>query len=175
MSLTLGIVYALIGAGISSALGAIGSSKGVGAVASASAGLLSKEPKKFGQALVLAALPTTQALYGMLFAFIILIKINILGGDPLMITEVQGLALLAASLPVGVAVLISGIWQGNVAAAGIKILAEKPENLSQAIVLAALIETMAIFGFVVSLLIAFVGLNFEGVKALSEVAQFITF
>lgn len=159
MSIDIGIALALIGAGISVGLGAAGSSKGVGAVASSAAGLLSKEPKKFGQALALAALPSTQALYGMLFGFIILIKIELLSGEPLDLSIAEGLALLASSLPVGIACLYSGEWQGKTAGAGMKILAENPKNLSQAIVLAALVETMAIFGLVVSLLITFVGLG----------------
>ncbi len=168
MTIDLGIAYALIGVGISVGLGAGGSAKGVGAVASAGAGLLSKEPKKFGQALVLAALPSTQALYGMLFGFIILINIGLLSGEPLAISEAQGLALMASALPVGLACFWSGEWQGKAAAAGMKILAEKPENLSQAIVLAALIETMAIFGLVVSLLITFVGIDLSGVAKATE-------
>ena len=57
IALTLGAV------GISVGLAAIGSSLGIGAVGQVSAGLLSQDPKKFAQALILSALPSTQALY----------------------------------------------------------------------------------------------------------------
>jgi len=163
--MSLGIIFALIGVGISVGLGAIGSSFGVAHVAKVGAGLLSKEPEKFPLVITLAAIPSTQALFGLLFGFIVLIKTGLLTGAPVeMFLNPQtgwlyGLAYLAASLPVGLAAAVSGNFQGQVAAAGIKIVAEKPQNLSQAIVLAALIETFAIFGLVVSLLIVFVGIK----------------
>jgi V/A-type H+-transporting ATPase subunit K len=65
---------ALFGVGISVGLGAAGSSLGSGAVAKVGASLLSKQPQKFPQALVLAALPSSQALYGFLYGIIILYK-----------------------------------------------------------------------------------------------------
>jgi len=158
--MSLSIVLSLIGLAISVAFGAIGSSIGVAYVANIGTGLLAKEPQKFPQVLALAALPSTQALYGLLFGFIILIKIGLLGGAPLDFDVNIGWAILLSSLPVGVACLISGIAQGQIAANGLKILAEKPQNLSQAIVLAALVESFAVFGLVISLLIVFVGIQF---------------
>jgi len=153
------IYLTLIGVGISAGLGAAGSSLGVGAVAKASAGLLSKEPEKFPQALALSALPSTQSLYGLLFGFIILIQAGLLGSPAAdTVTMEVALGFVFASIPVGIACLFSGLKQGEASAAGVKILAEKPENLSQAIVLSALIESFAIFGLVVSLLVVFIGI-----------------
>ena len=157
--MTLATVLALFGVAISVGLGAAGSSFGSGAAARVGASLLSKEPEKFAQALVLAALPSTQALYGLLFGFIILIQAGLLGGEAGALTTETGLAYLAASLPVGIACLFSGIMQGQVAASSIKILANKPEKLTQGIVLASIIESFAIFGLVISLLIVFVGIQ----------------
>ncbi|MEM1312495.1 MAG: V-type ATP synthase subunit K [Patescibacteria group bacterium] len=157
--MSLSVVFALFGLAISVGFGAIGSALGVGSVASIGAGLLSKEPQKFPQVLALAALPSTQALYGLLFGFIILTRIGLLGGTAQTFDDATGLAILASSIPVGVACLISGAAQGKAAASGMKILAEKPQNLSQAIVLAALIESFAVFGLVISLLLIFVGIK----------------
>jgi V/A-type H+-transporting ATPase subunit K len=157
--MTEAMILSLIGLAISVGLGAIGSSIGVGIAAKTGAGLLSKEPQKFPSVLTLAALPSTQALYGLLFGFVILIRTGLLGGGAIEFSYEIGLAFLLASLPVGISCLISGIMQGSAAAAGMKILAEKPENVSQAIVLAALIESFAVFGLVISLLIVFVGIQ----------------
>lgn len=154
----LSIALALAGVGVSVGLSGIGSSLGVGAVAKVGTGLLSREPAKFAQTLLLSALPSTQALYGLLYGFVILIQIGILGEAKTFDVNV-GWALLFSALPVGLACLGSGIGQGEIAAGGVKILAEKPENLSQAIVLAALAESFAVFGLVISLLILFVGIN----------------
>jgi V/A-type H+-transporting ATPase subunit K len=157
--MSIGIIYVLVGLVLSVGLGAIGSSIGVGYVTKVGAGLLSKEPQKFPQVLALAALPSTQALYGLLFGFILLIRVGLLNETPQVISDGTGIALMLTSLPVGISCLISGIMQGQAAASGVKILAEKPENLSQAIVLAALIESFAVFGLVISLLLAFVGIK----------------
>ena len=158
--MSLSLILSLIGLAISVGFGAIGSSIGVALVANIGAGLLSKEPQKFPQVLALAALPSTQSLYGLLFGFIILIKTGLLGGAAIEFDTNTGWAILLSAVPVGVACLVSGITQGQVAANGLKILAEKPQNLSQAIVLAALIESFAVFGLVISLLIIFVGIKF---------------
>ncbi len=156
--MSLSIVLALIGVAIAVACGAIGSCFGVGSVTRVGAGLLSKEPEKFPQVLALSALPSTQALYGLLFGFVVLIQIGLLGGGAKTFDVNSGLAFLLSAIPVGVACLFSGIAQGRAAASGVKILANKPENFSQAIVLASLIESFAIFGLVISLLIVFVGI-----------------
>jgi len=153
------MILSLIGLAISVGLGAIGSSIGVGYVAKTGAGLLAKEPQKFPQVLALSALPSTQALYGLLFGFIILIRTGLLGGTPIDFDINTGWAFIMASLPVGISCIFSGILQGQAAASGIKIIAEKPENVSQAIVLAALIESFAVFGLVISLLMVFVGIQ----------------
>ena len=155
----LSTALALLGVGIAVGLGGIGSSLGLSRVASLSASLLSKEPQKFAQALILSALPSTQALYGMLYGFLILIQTGLLGGGAKPLDTNLGWALCLSALPVGLTCLASGFAQGKIAASGIKILAEKPENLTQAIVLAALAESFAVFGLVVSLLILLVGLN----------------
>lgn len=57
MSLTLGQVLALFGAALAVGLPGIGSAKGVGIVGESAAGLVTEDPSKFGQALILQALP----------------------------------------------------------------------------------------------------------------------
>jgi len=50
-----------------------------------------------------------QPLYGLLFGFIVLIRIGLLGGTPIYFTNEIGLAFLLSALPVGFATLFSGI------------------------------------------------------------------
>ena len=113
----------------------------------AAAILTTEQPEKFGRALILQLLPGTQGLYGFVIAFLILGKIN-----PDM-SMVQGLALLGASLPIAFTGLFSGIAQGRVASAGIQILAKKPEHATKGIIYAAMVETYAILGFVISIML----------------------
>ena len=140
----------IMGAALAALLAGIGSAKGTSMAGQAAAGVVSEDPSKFGQLLVLQLLPGTQGLYGFIIGFLMLTKIGILGGD--IPTSAQGFQLLAASLPVGIVGLISGIYQGKAAVAGVGIVAKKPEELGKAITFAAIVETYAILGLLVSFL-----------------------
>ena len=147
-----GLIYAALGAGIAVFLGAIGSSIGVGLAGKQAAGVLSEDPDKFGKLLLLVALPGTQGVYGILMAFLIMLKVGFLGTLKVIPLGV-GLQLLMAALPVGVACLISGIHQGKVCAAGASMTAKRPEALMKAIIYGAMVETYAIFGLVIGILL----------------------
>jgi len=149
--ITNGQFLAILGAALAAGLAGCGSAKGVGIVGEAAGGLITQDPNKFGQSLLLQALPGTQGIYGLLTAFVILINVGILGGAAPSAT--QGLVYLAGSLPVGLVGLVSGEAQGKAAAAGIGIIAKKPEELSKAIVYAAMVETYAVLSLLASILI----------------------
>ena len=142
-----GLVFAALGIALAVGLAGIGSAKGVGIVGEAATGLVTEEPEKFGKALVLQLLPGTQGLYGFVIGFLIFTKLA--SG----MEFAQGLYLLCASLPVAFAGLWSGIAQGKVAAAGIQILAKNPEHNTKGIILAAMVETYALLGFVISFML----------------------
>lgn len=72
---------AVLGGALAVILSGMGSAKGVGIVGQAAAGLLSEEPDRFGQTLLLQALPGTQGIYGLIVAFLVMVKIGLLGGD----------------------------------------------------------------------------------------------
>lgn len=150
---------AIGGISISIGLSAIGSSIGSGIVARVGASLVAKEPEKFSQVLILSALPSSQSLYGFLYGIIIMLRTGLLQGQLLpTITEQVAWQFFFSAFPVGIACLVSAIVQGQVAASGVKIVAEDPANANQGIVLAALIESFSIFGLIMSILIAFVGI-----------------
>lgn len=142
-----GFVFAALGAALAVGLAGIGSSKGVGLVGEAATGLITEQPEKFGKALVLQLLPGTQGLYGFVIGFLVFSKMS-----SAMSLE-QGLYLLGACMPIALTGLWSGIAQGRVAAAAIQILAKKPEHNTKGIVLAAMVETYALLGFVISFML----------------------
>jgi len=142
-----GIIFAILGMATATIFSGIGSSKGVGMTGEAAAALTTSQPEKFGQALILQLLPGTQGLYGFVIAFLIFTNLS---WD---LSVVQGLGYLGASLPIAFTGLFSGIAQGKVAAAGIQILAKKPEHSTKGIIYAAMVETYAILGFVISFLL----------------------
>lgn len=146
-----GTNIAIIGAALAAILSGIGSAKGVGIVGKAASGMLSEDPSKFGQAMVLQALPGTQGIYGLVTAFLILWKAGFLGGS-VSLTVAQGGFYLMVSLPIAIVGLASAIIQGKVAAAGVNLVAKRPGELVKAITSAALVETYAIFALLISIL-----------------------
>ena len=143
---------AIIGAAVAAIFSGMGSAKGVGIVGQASAGLLTEDPSKFGKALLLQALPGTQGIYGLITAFLIIMKIGLFG-TPVDLTVAQGGYFLMASLPIAVVGYFSAIHQAKVAAAGINLIAKRPDEVGKAITASALVETYAIFAVLVSLLL----------------------
>lgn len=151
----LGIVLAVTGAVLAALLAGIGSAKGVGIVGSAAAGVVSVDPSKFSKVLILQLLPGTQGLYGLLTAIILLSRIGMIGGSVADLTTAQGLQFLAASLPIAIVGLVSGIVQGKTAAAGVGITAKKPDHNGKGIIMAAMVETYAILALLISILIIY--------------------
>jgi V/A-type H+/Na+-transporting ATPase subunit K len=155
-----GLVLALTGAAVATILAGIGSIVGVKTAGQASAGLVSEDPDKFGKVLLLTALPGSQGIYGFLAAIIIANATGILSGNPLPLTNAQGLMVLAASLPVAVTGMLSGMLQGRVAAAGVNVTAKQPDASGKAVILSAIVETYAVLGLLVTILLIN-GLSFE--------------
>jgi len=143
---------ALLGAFLAAGLAGWGSAKGVGMVGQAGSGLLTEDPSLFGKVLILEALPGTQGIYGLITAFLIMMKIGILG-TPVDLTLAQGCYFLMASLPIAVVGHFSAIHQAKVAASGVSLIAKQKDEIGKAITNAALVETYAIFALLVSLLL----------------------
>ncbi|MGN1403360.1 MAG: V-type ATP synthase subunit K [Ruminococcus sp.] len=152
---SMGIAFAVIGAVFAALFAGIGSAKGVGLVGEAAAGVVSVDPSKFSKVLILQLLPGTQGLYGLLTAILMMSRIGIIGGTPADLTLSQGLMFFAASLPIAFVGLFSGIAQGRAAAAGVGIVAKKPDQNGKGIIMAAMVETYAILALLVSILLIY--------------------
>ena len=151
----LGTAFAILGAALAAGLSGMGSAKGVGIAGQAGAGVVTEDPTKFGKALILQILPGTQGLYGFLTAFLLLVQIKVIGTgfEPIAIT--QGLMYFAACLPIALVGYGSAIAQGKAAAAGIGIIAKRPDQSGKAITFAAMVETYAVLALLISILSIF--------------------
>lgn len=146
-----GQFLAILGASIAIIFAGMGSAKGTSIAGQAAAGAVSEDSSKFGKLLVLQLLPGTQGLYGFIIAFLILSKAGLLGTS-VALTTGQGFQLLAAGLAIGITGLVSGVAQGKAAAAGVGIVAKNADDLGKAITLAAIVETYALLGLLISFL-----------------------
>ena len=147
-----GITIAIIGASLAVGLACIGSGKGVGMVGEAAAGVLAEDPSKFSSCLILQILPGTQGLYGLVIWFFAMLQLGILGGAPLDLTVAQGIAIAFACLPIGLGGMLTAKAQARCAAAGVSIVAKRPEGMAQGIVLAIMVEFYAILCLLASFL-----------------------
>ncbi len=154
MESLIGVGLVFGGAVISAALGFSGSAMGMGYAGQAGAGVLSEKPNLFGKVLLMQALPGSQGIYGLVGAFLILNFAGVLGGGEAEFISVGvGLQYLMAGIPIGLAGLFSGMFQGLVSASGIAMIARDEANTAKAMILSAMVETWAIFGVLISFIL----------------------
>ena len=147
-----GIFFAMLGAAIASGLAGTGSAKGCGVAGEAAAGVIAEDPSKFGLTLLLQALPGTQGIYGTLMAFLVLNKIGAISGNFVDIDAVTGLLIMFSCIPVGLVGWTSGYAQGKTCAAGICMVAKRPEEIAKGMVYGAMVETYAVLALLISFL-----------------------
>ncbi len=150
--MTMGTVYALLGAALAVILSGMGSAYGVGIAGQAASGVVSEDPSKFAKVLIMQLLPGTQGIYGLLVGFIALSKIGVLNGEPAQLSTSTGLLFLAACLPIAIVGLVSGRNQGKTSVSAIGIVAKKPDQFGKAMLFPAMVETYAILALLVSIL-----------------------
>lgn len=142
-----GFIFATIGVALAVIFSGMGSARGVGMTGEAASALIKEQPDKFAKSLILQLLPGTQGLYGFVVGF--LIYLNMSSDMALQ----DGFYMMMAALPIAFTGLTSGIAQGRVATAAIQILAKREEHTTKGIIYAAMVETYAILGFVISFLL----------------------
>lgn len=147
----IGLAYGILGAAFAAVFAGIGSAIGIGYAARVANGVLAEDPDKFGSLFILVVLPGTQGFYGFLGAFLIILQMGLLGGEPVSATAWQGLQLLFASFPVAFAGLLSGIHQGKVCAAGVEMAAKRPKDSTKAVIYGAMVETYAVLGLLITI------------------------
>lgn len=143
---TLGNAFAYFGLALCVLMCGCGSAIALYHTGQAGSGVLAEYPKKFSKVLVMAVLPATQGIYG--FVLAIVGQSYALGA----LTIGQGLSVFFSCLPLAFSGFTSAIFQGKTSVAGIYALA-KDESLSGKLILfPAMVETYAILGLVISLL-----------------------
>lgn len=142
-----GMLFAALGVAVAVIFSGYGSSKGVGTVGQAAAGLIAEEPEKFVKSLILQLLPGTQGLYGFVIGLFIMFRIT-----P-ETTLQQGFFLFLAALPIAFVGWLSAVEQGKVAAAGIGILAKNEEQTTKGIIYSVMVETYALLAFITSIML----------------------
>ncbi|MBN2223678.1 MAG: V-type ATP synthase subunit K [Deltaproteobacteria bacterium] len=151
----------VLGAALAVGLAGFGSATGISIAGQVADGALADDPDKFGNLLILVALPGTQGIYGFLGAFLILLKSGFIGGAPNeAMTIAQGWMFFFAGLPVGLGGWVSGIYQGKVCATGVSMAVKRPEAMMKGVIYGAMVETYSILGLLITIL-ALNGINLQ--------------
>ena len=140
------LFIAYLGIGLMIALSGIGSAFGVTIAGNAGLGAL-KKADKFGNFLVLTALPGTQGLYG--FAGYFLVS-SLLTPE---ITAIQAAAVLGSGIALGLVGLFSAIRQGQVCANGIVSIGQGVNATGITLTLAVFPELYAIVALAATFMI----------------------
>ncbi|MDR0560849.1 MAG: ATPase [Prevotellaceae bacterium] len=141
------LIFAYIGVALMLGLTCIGSIYGLTIVGNASIGALKKNPKVFGNALIIGALPSTQGLYGFMGFF--LMKERLVG----QIDILTGVAIFGMGLILGIVGALSAIRQGNVGANGITAIGNGHKLFTPTMILVVFPELYAIIALLALILI----------------------
>lgn len=146
---TINIAYILAGIGLGLMVGLSGAGSAIGLVISGSSAIggLKKRPDAFGQLLVASVLPSTQGIYGFVGFFMYLPNVT------KSITLFQASLVLGAGLMLGIAALISAIFQGKVCAASAAAIGSGHNTLVAGLVMGAMPEFYAILALVAAIIL----------------------
>ncbi|MDO5663838.1 MAG: V-type ATP synthase subunit K [Bacteroidia bacterium] len=144
------LLIAYLGVALMLILTGVGSAYGVTIVGNAAIGAAKKVDGKFGNFLVLTALPATQGLYGFAGYYMLQSIFNILTPE---ITLFQAIAACAAGITLGVVGWLSCIRQAQVCANGIVSIGQGHDAFTNTLILAVFPELYAIVALAVVFLV----------------------
>ncbi len=151
---------AVLGAGLSTGLSAIGAGVGSGMVAQSSCEGVARQPNAAtvttNSMLLGQAITQTTAIYGLLIGFILLFKSHAASGDAV----APAMALLSAGICMGIGGIGPGIGEGVTAQAAVKWIARNESSIAEItrnmLVGMAVAESTGIYAMVISLILIFV-------------------
>jgi V/A-type H+-transporting ATPase subunit K len=126
------------------ALGSIGSMVGCTRAGMAACGAMLEVERGFGRFVGIAAMPSSQTIYGIVVMVMLRREVTVTSGP----------ALFGIGFLVGLALMMSAFAQGSACAAAINASKSKPEVFGISLAPAALVEGFAVFAFVFALVLA---------------------
>lgn len=137
--------FSMVGPGIVLGLGCIGSSIGCSIAGMASHGVMTHVEEGHGKFIGLSALPSSQSIYA--FILMILMKNSLVKGT---LSPIAGIGI---GLFVGLAIMLSSIYQGKCVATAIQASAKQPAIFGKTAAAAGIVESFSLFAFVFALLL----------------------
>lgn len=126
------------------ALGAVGSIIGCAKAGQAACGALLETDSGYGRLVGISAMPSSQTIYGIVVMFTLNRPVSLANAP----------ALFAVGTLAGLALLYSGLRQGDACASAIYVSKDKPEVFGLAVAPAAIVEGFGVFAFIFALVIS---------------------
>jgi len=137
--------FSMIGPIIVVGLGCIGSSIGCGIAGMASHGVMTRIDEGHAKLIALSAIPSSQSIYG--FILMIVMRGAIRNGT---LSAVNGIGI---GTFVGLAIMMSAIYQGKCAVTAIQAAAKQPAIYGKTLLALGIVESFALFAFVFAMLL----------------------
>ncbi len=137
--------YAMVGPALVLGLGCVGSSIGCGIAAMASHAVMSRVEDNHGAFIAMSAAPSSQSIYS--FILMVLMKGALTAGT---LSPMSGIGI---GISVGLALMVSSMYQGMCAASGIQAAAKQPAVLGKCCAALGIVESFSIFSFVFALVL----------------------
>lgn len=137
--------YSMVGPAVVLGLGCIGSAIGCGVAGMASHAVMSRVEENHGTFIGMSAVAASQSIYA--FVLMLLMKNSIVAGT---LTPIGGLGI---GLFIGLALMVSSIYQGMCAATAIQASAKQPAIIGKCFAALGIVESFSLFAFVFALLL----------------------
>ncbi len=137
--------YDMAGPAIVLGLGSLGSAIGCGIAGMASHGVMSRVEENHGKFIGMSAMPSSQAIY----AFVLMLLMS----ESIKSNELSPMSGVVIGFFVGLAIMVSSIYQGKCAATGIQASAKQPAIYGKCFAALGIVESFSLFAFVFALLL----------------------
>ena len=157
------------------ALGAMGSTIGCAIPGQTACGAMLDVESGYGKLVALSALPSSQTIYGIVV--MITLQTRASDGDTLVLNAENAGGIFGIGVLAGLALLLSGIYQGRCCAASINTTKSKPEVFGLSVAPAGIVEGFAVFAFVFALVLSGALPEVkapEASAAATQIGQFLT-
>ncbi len=137
--------FSMIGPAIVLGLSCLGSAIGCGIGGMASHGVMARVDENHGKFIGMSAMPSSQSIYG--FVLMILMR------DAIRANTLSAASGIGIGVSIGLAIMISAIYQGMCAASGIQASAKQPAVFGKCFAALGIVESFSLFAFVFALLL----------------------
>jgi V/A-type H+-transporting ATPase subunit K len=135
----------MVGPAIVMAMGCFGSSIGCGLAGMASHAVMTRVEEGHGKFIGLSAIPASQSIYG----FILMVMMK----NAIQLGTLSGEAGIGIGLFVGIALMVSSIYQGKCCVTAIQASAKQPALYGKTMASVGIVESFSLFAFVFAIML----------------------